>query len=81
MCFSLPGVENFLLWLAGICFVIALLKLVVPWLLGMAGIAVDGIILRIINLVIGFIVVVAVIIVVFWLLECALGGAGFGRIR
>ena len=82
MCFSLPAIESFLIWLVIVCVIIGVLKILVPWILSLAGIGIDGTVARIINLIIIAIVIIAVIIVVFWLLECAIGGGfGLGRMR
>lgn len=80
MCFSLGGIENFLIWLVIVCLVVGIVKILVPWILSLAGVGIDGNVSRLINLVIIAIIIIAVIIVVFWLLECALGGGlGFRR--
>ena len=82
MCFSLAAVENFLIWLVVVCVVIGIVKILVPWILSLAGVGIDGNVARIINLIIIAVVIIAVIIVVFWLLQCALGGGfSMGRIR
>jgi hypothetical protein len=80
MCFSLPAIESFLIWLVVICVVIGVLKVLVPWILSLAGVGVDGNVARIINLLIIAVIIIAVIVVFFWLLECALGG-GMGLRR
>jgi hypothetical protein len=80
MCFSLDAIEHFLIWLVVICVVIGIVKILVPWILSLAGVGIDGNVARIINLIIIAVVIIAVIVVAFWLLECALGG-GMGRIR
>ena len=77
MCFSAAGIENFLIWMVILCVVIGILRVLVPWILGLAGIGVGGPIMQIINLVIIAIVIIAVIIVAFALIECVAGG-GFG---
>jgi hypothetical protein len=74
VCFSLPGIESFLIWLVVLCVVVGILKILVPWILSLAGVGIDANISRIINLLIIAVVIIAVIVVVFWLLECALGG-------
>ena len=82
MCFSLAAIENFLIWLVVVCVVIGIVKILVPWILSLAGVGIDGNVARIINLIIIAVVIIAVIIVVFWLLQCALGGGfSMGRIR
>ena len=77
MCFTAGGVEQFLIWLVLLCAIIGILKILVPWILSLAGIAISGPISQIINIIIIAIVIVAVIIVAFTLVEC-LGAGGFG---
>ncbi len=74
MCFSLAAIENFLIWLVVVCVIVGVLKILVPWILSLAGFGVDSTVSRIINIIVLGIVIVGVIIVVFWLLECLLGG-------
>ena len=78
MCFSLPWLENALIWLVVICVVIGILKILVPWILALAGVGIDGNVMRIINLLLIGVIIIAVIVVVFTLLECALGGGFHG---
>jgi hypothetical protein len=82
MCFSLPSIEFALIWLVIICVVVGILRILVPWILSLAGIGVDPVVARIINLVVIAIVLVAVIVAVFWLIGCvASEGIGLGRVR
>jgi hypothetical protein len=74
MCFSAAGIENFLIWLVVVCVVIGILKILVPWILSLAGVAISGPIAQIINILIIAIVIIAVIIVAFALIECVSGG-------
>lgn len=77
MCFSLAWVENLLIWLVIICAVIGLLKLVlVPFVLSPLGEA-GAIVVKAINIFIWAIVAIAIIIFVFDLISCLIGG-GFG---
>lgn len=73
MCFSLEWWENFLIWLVLAVAVIALLKLLIPWVLAQAG--VDGsVIMSAINIVVWAIIAVAIIYLVFALISCVAGG-------
>jgi hypothetical protein len=82
MCFSLAAVEQFLIWLVIVCVLIGIIKIFVPWILSLAGIGIDGKVAQLINLVIIGAIIIFAIIIVFWLLECLLGGGfGMGRIR
>jgi hypothetical protein len=77
-CFSLEGIKDFLIWLVLVCLVVALLRLLLPILLGWLGVVLSPLILRIINMIIVAVVLIFLIIVIFDLAECFLGGAGMG---
>jgi len=79
MCFSAGGIENFLIWLVVVCAVIGVLRILVPWILSLAGIGVDGQIMRIINIIIVAFVIVALIIFAFGVFQCL--GGGVPRLR
>lgn len=76
MCFSAAGIENFLIWLVVVCVVIGILKILVPWILSLAGVGITGPVSQIINILIIALIIIAVIIVAFSLIECL--GPGFG---
>ena len=70
-CFSWPWFENFLIWLAVIIFIVAVAKLVIPWLLSMVGTPPGGgLITTLIQYIIWLVVAIAVIVFVFRMLEC-----------
>lgn len=79
MCFSLEAIKWDLLWLLGICFVIGILKIVVPWILSAAEVVVDARAYKIINLAVLVVIIAATIFGVFWLLECAFYGGNLRR--
>ena len=81
MCFSLGAIESFLIWLVIVCLIVGVLKILVPWILSLAGIGVDGTVARIINLIIIAVVIIAVIVVLFWLIQCVAGMGGVGLHR
>jgi hypothetical protein len=72
MCFSLQWVENLLIWLVVICAVIAILRVLVAFVLPQLGLAgeVFSVVARIITIVIWAIVIIAVIVFAFSLIEC-----------
>jgi hypothetical protein len=78
MCFSAAGIENFLIWLVIVCAIIGILKILVPWILSLAGIGITAQIAQIINIIVIAVVIIAVIVVAFALIECVAGGGGFG---
>jgi len=75
MCFSLAYIEQLLIWLVIIVAVVALLKLVVPFVLAQLGVGGD-LIMQAINIFVWAIVIIAVIIFIFGLISCLLGAGG-----
>lgn len=71
MCFSLIWLRDLCVWIVMIVAVIAIVKLVLPWLLSQIGIPLVG---QIINIVLWAFVAVMCIYVVFALLSCLFGG-------
>lgn len=69
MCFSLSWVEQLLIFIVIIAALIAVLRLLVPWVLGLFAINL-GPLPQIINIIVTAIIAVAVIIFVFDLLLC-----------
>ncbi len=74
MCFTLPWLEQLLVWLVIVCAIIAILKLVVPWVLSMLGIPIVG---QVLNIVLWAIIAIFVIYFCFALIGC-LGSMGGG---
>ncbi len=76
-CLSLAFIENVLIWLVVIGLVAAIVRLLLPRFLGQLGDVVT-----ILNWVIVAIITIFVIVIVFDLLSCLLGGSGGGlRLR
>ncbi len=71
-CFSMAWLEQLLVWLVIVCAVVAILRLLLPFILGQLG-AGGTIIMQAINIVIWAIVLIFVIYVCFALISC-LGG-------
>lgn len=74
-CFSLQWFESVLIWLVIICAIVAILKLLVPFVLAQLG-AGGGIIAQAINIVLWAVVCIFVIYVCFALISCLLGMSG-----
>lgn len=70
-CFSLYWIENLLIWLVVLGAVWAVVKLLLPLILGPLG-AYGAVVAQVLGIVVWVIVAVALIIVVFDLLACAL---------
>lgn len=79
MCFSLAWFEQILIWLVIVCAVIAILKLLVPFVLSQIGAELGGamtIIMAVIKIVIWAIITIFVIVICFELIQCLLGQGG-----
>ena len=74
-CFSLQWLEQILIYLVCVGAVIAIIRLIVPWVLEQIGIPLVG---QVINIILWAIVCILVIYIVFALLSCLLGGGGLG---
>ena len=73
MCFSLAWLEQFLVYCIIVGAVIAIIRLIVPWVLAQIGIP---LIAQVINIVLWAVVCIFVIYICFALLSCLLGGGG-----
>ena len=75
MCFSLAWIEQLLIWLVIVVAVVALLRLLLPWLLNMLGVG-GGIIMQAINILVWAVVAIFVIYFIFAIISClfSLGG-------
>lgn len=71
-CFSLGWLESFLVQVVIVCVVVGVIRIVVPWALTMLG--ADGVLGRVVNLILWGIVTVVCIYIIFGLLSCLLGG-------
>ncbi len=76
-CFSLAWIEQLCVWLVIVCAIVAIIRLLVPFLTGLIGFPIVG---QIINIALWAFVAILVIYIVFALLSCLLGG-GMGLPR
>lgn len=72
MCFSLPWLQQLLINLVIICAVVAIIRLLVPFVVGVLGSA-GGVIGQAINIVLWAVIAIFVIYICFGLISC-LGG-------
>lgn len=72
-CFTLQWLEQVLIWCVILGAIIAIIRLIVPWVLSFVGIPIVG---QVINIILWAIVAIIVIYVVFALLSCLLSMAG-----
>lgn len=73
MCFSMGWLEQVLVWIVIVAAIIAILKLLLPFVLGALGVG-GGIIAQAINIVLWAIVAIFVIYICFALISCLGGG-------
>jgi hypothetical protein len=73
MCFSLEWIKEILIWLICVAVIVALLRLVLPYVLQFLGVA-GGIIMQAINIVIWGIILLFLVVFVFDLIGCFAGG-------
>jgi hypothetical protein len=73
MCFSLAWLEQLIVWLIVISAIVAIIKLVIPFLDSLTGFPIIG---QILMIVLWAIVAIAIVIIIFGLLSCLLGGGG-----
>lgn len=72
-CFTLAWLQQFLVWCIIVGAVIAIIRLVVPWVLSQVGIP---LIAQVVNIILWAIVAIFVIYIIFALLSCLMGMGG-----
>jgi hypothetical protein len=85
MCFDLAWWENLFIWVVIIAAIVAILRLLVPLVLGQLGIG-GSLFMQIINIVIWAIIVIFIIYFAFGMIQClmSMGGGGLhlpGKVR
>jgi hypothetical protein len=73
MCFSMAWLEQLLIWLVIVGAVVAIIRLLVPFVLGQIG-AGGGVIAQAINIVLWAVIAIFVIYICFALISCLAGG-------
>jgi len=72
-CFSLQWIGHLLVWLIVVIAVVTIVRILVPWLLSLAG-GIPAPIMAIINVILWAIIAIAVVWIVVDLLSCLTGG-------
>lgn len=72
-CLSLAWIQQLLIWLVVIVAIVAIIKIVVPWLTSIVGGTLPGPVWQILQIILWAVVAIAVIIIVFDLISCILG--------
>ena len=72
-CFSLSFLQQLIIWVIVIAAIVAVIRLLVPYLTSLIGFPIIG---RIIEIVLWAVVAIAVVYLIFGLLGCLLGSGG-----
>jgi hypothetical protein len=80
MCFSLPWLEQVLVWLVIVFAIVAILRLVIPWVLSIIG-AEGGIIVQILNIALWAFIAIVIIYFAFSIISCLAGGLHLPQIQ
>ena len=72
-CFSLAWIEQLCIWLIMVIAIVSIIKLLVPYLLGLIGIPLVG---QIINIILWAVVAIMCVYIIFTLIGCLVGGGG-----
>jgi heme/copper-type cytochrome/quinol oxidase subunit 2 len=81
-CFSLGWLEEILIFVVVFCLIFAIIKLLVPRIMGAVGMPPGGnTVLTILWWIVGAVILIAIIIFLFNLAQCFLGGGGYHSLR
>ena len=72
-CFSLSWLEQMLIWLVIVCAIVAIIRLLVPWVTAMIGVPIIG---QAINIILWAFLAIICIYIIFAILQCLLGMGG-----
>ena len=72
-CFSLGWLEQICIWLIMVAAIVAVIRLLVPYLTGLIGLP---IVAQIVNILLWAVVTIMCVYVIFALLSCLVGGGG-----
>ena len=73
MCFSLAWLEQLVIWLIVVGAIVAVIKLIIPFLDSITGMPIIG---QVLMIILWAVVAIALVVIIFGLLSCALGGSG-----
>lgn len=76
MCFSLPWLQQLLIYLVVVCAVVGIIKLLIPFVLAQLG-AGGTVVAQAINIVLWAVIAIFVIYICFALIACLVGAGGF----
>ena len=73
MCFTLAWLQQLLVWLVIVCAIVAIIRLLVPWITGIIGLPIIG---QVINIILWAFLAIICIYLIFALLQCLVGFGG-----
>ena len=76
MCWSMGFLEDLIIRLIILCAVVAVIRIVVPWLLSLIG-GISAPVVQILYIILWAIVAIWVVIICFELFQCLIGAGGF----
>lgn len=72
-CFTLGWIEQLLVWLVIICAIVAIIRLLVPWITSMIGFPIIG---QVLNIVLWAFLAIICIYIIIGLMGCLIGMGG-----
>ena len=73
MCFTLAWLQQLLVWLVIVCAIVAIIRLLVPWITGIIGLPIIG---QVINIILWAFLAIICIYIIFGLMGCLIGMSG-----
>lgn len=74
-CFTLAWAEQLCIWIIIISAVVAIIRVVIPWLTGLMG-GIPGPVVQIMNIILWAVIAIMVVYIFFALISCIAGGPG-----
>jgi len=82
MCFSVLWIVQTLIWLIVLGVFVAIMRLIVPYILGLFGLGISGVVMQVINIIIAAILLIALLWFLYDLYVCMSAGTGYrGGVR
>ena len=72
-CFTLAWLQQLLVWLVIVCAIVAIIRLLVPWITGIIGLPIIG---QVINIILWAFLAIICIYIIFGLMGCLIGMSG-----
>lgn len=76
MCFSLGFIENVLIWVVIICMIVAIIRVIIPWVGRKFGMTVPPEVVEILGYIMWAVIIIFAIVLTFDLISCVMAGGG-----